>query len=290
MKKLIIAIAVFGLLVGHVFAKMPDYKGFVNDFSDVLSPKEEMQIEQRLTDYEKKTTNEIAVVTVKTTQPDSIEQYSINLADQWKPGKVGKDNGVIMLFAMDDRKMRIEVGRGLEGDLTDIETKHIQDDIIRPEFKSSNYAIGINKGLDAVIADLSPELKATVSASTTTDNGNVIDLIIILVVVGGVVLLALSPHTPLGGEGDGRIRGVWVPKKGSKWGKRSIGVIEDEHYIPVPFIPSSRSSNEEYNSPSSSSSNDDDDDSSSSGGSTFGGGGMTFGGGSFSGGGSSSSW
>src|SRR5436190_2122963 len=125
MKKLFVLLFFFFFLfsasVAH--ADYPTYKGYVNDFAHVLSPTGVKDLETKLKDFDKQTTNQIAVVTVQTTEPETIEQYSIHLAEKWKVGQKGKDNGVIMLFAMQDRKMRIEVGRGLEGDLTDIQSK-----------------------------------------------------------------------------------------------------------------------------------------------------------------------
>jgi len=278
-------------------ADIPQYKGYVNDFANVISDTAEKDITQKIEAHDKKTTNQIAVATVKTTQPEEIEQYSIRMAEQWKPGTKEKDNGVIMLFAIDDRKMRIEVGRGLEGDLTDIESRHILDDTIRPEFRNGNYDAGITKGVEAVILAIdTPEASASGAGTGTTSNN---DAVVLAVALLGVVLvlflLAISELTPFGGEGDKRVRGLWVPKKGSKWGEKSIGTIKNEHFIPIipPILMPTPSAPSRPSSSSSSSSDDDDDSSSGSnwggisvGGGSFGG----FGGGSFSGGGSSSGW
>lgn len=277
MKKVAITLIVFLFLsVTTVFATdYPDYKGYVNNFADVLSDQFEEGLEQKLSDFDLKTTNQLVIVTLKTTQPDTIEQYSIKLAEKWKPGQKDKDNGVIMLFAMEDRKMRIEVGRGLEGELTDVESKHILDKVITPEFKQQKYEDGISKGVDAVILAI-----ATDSAATTS-KGVPIQGIIILIIAGVIIfaiVLAFSSHTPLGGEGDRRIRGVWVPKKGSRWGKTTIGKIDKEVFVPIiPPIIASSYSNDDDSSPSSKSSGS-------------GWGGVSFGGGQFSGGGSTGSW
>src|SRR5437763_1057280 len=133
MKKLLAFFLFLTIFITPVFADYPNYSGYVNDFAHILSDQFIQQLDNKLAAFDKKTTDQIAVVTIQTTKSETIEEYSIHLADKWKPGQKGKDNGVIMLFAMQDRQMRIEVGRGLEGDLTDIQARHILDTIIRPE-------------------------------------------------------------------------------------------------------------------------------------------------------------
>ena len=142
---LIIVGLAFLLLVPLVFGKTsyPNYKGYVNDFADVLSPQYEQQLETKLREYEEKTTNEIAVVTVKNLNGESVEEYTINLAEQWKVGKAKEDNGVIFLTAIDDRKTRIEVGYGNEEKLTDIEAGRILDGVT-PYYKEGKYEAGLS--------------------------------------------------------------------------------------------------------------------------------------------------
>ena len=111
MKKTLFTLLFFFLFAIPAFAAYPNYSGYVNDFARVLSDGFIQQLETKLTAFDQKTTNQIVVVTVDTVQPETIEEYAIHLADKWKPGQKGKDNGIIMLFAMRDREMRIEVGR-----------------------------------------------------------------------------------------------------------------------------------------------------------------------------------
>lgn len=258
----------FGLFIPILLIKtvsanhLPSYEGYVNDFANVLSDDFENKLENKLFKYDQETTNQVVVVTVDSTQNDTIENYSIHLAEQWKPGQKEKDNGILMLFAMKDHKMRIEVGRGLEGELTDIESKHILDDTIRPLFRAEKVEEGVDRGVDAVMVAI-----ATESATPTASENQ--DFPWIPILIGGIlviiVIAVFSKHTPLGGEGDNRIRGIWVPKNGSKWGSRSFGTINKEFTVPI--IPAAWSS----------------------GGSSWGGG-VSFGGGSFSGGGATSGW
>lgn len=207
MKTWILTIIFFFLLAVPVFA-YPSYQGYVNDFGNVLSPAFEETEEAMLSDYDKKTTNQIAIATIDTTAPETIEEYSIHLADQWKPGQKGKDNGVLMVFAMRDHKMRIEVGRGLEGELTDIESKHILDDVIKPEFKAGHFEAGISRGTDAVILAIATQ-SATPVSSPTGGAGDAIIFLIFFVLVIIVIIIAISPFTPFGGEGSWGYTGGW---------------------------------------------------------------------------------
>ena len=212
MKKLLLFVFLALIFPFTAWAAYPQYSGYVNDFSHVLSGDATQQIEKKLSDFDKRTTNQIAVITVDTTQPETLAEYSIHLADQWKVGQKGKDNGVIMLFSMKDRQMRIEVGRGLEGDLTDIQSKHILDDVIRPEFQKGDYATGIDKGTTAVMQTITPH-GATPSASIKPNSGidpaTLFYIGIILFIIFSS-LLAHSPYTPLGGQGVWGFLGWWV--------------------------------------------------------------------------------
>lgn len=122
----------------------PQPVGRVNDFAQVLSDSARQKIEDDLQTYEAQTTNEIAVVTL-TQLPDgrTIEDVANQIFRTWGIGKKEKDNGVLFIAAVQDRKMRIEVGYGLEGDLTDLQTKSIQDDVVRPYFARGDYDGGI---------------------------------------------------------------------------------------------------------------------------------------------------
>ena len=96
----------------------------------------------------------MAVLTVASLDGEPIEDFSHRVAETWKLGDAKRDDGVLFLVARDDRKMRIEVGYGLEPTLTDIRTKRIQDDLVRPAFRSGDYGGGIEKGIDAIGAQL----------------------------------------------------------------------------------------------------------------------------------------
>lgn len=205
---LIIVALLFFILVPFVFAKnYPQHKGYVNDFADVLSQEYEAQLETKLREYEEKTTIEIAVVTVKSLNGESVEEYTINLAEEWKVGKAKEDNGVIFLTAINDRKTRIEVGYGNEEKLTDIESGRILDNIT-PYYKEGKYEEGIGAGVNGIVEQLSNDQildgVATASAETTNVDGNGLILLILLLILGVplfLILLAYSPYTEFGGSG-----------------------------------------------------------------------------------------
>ncbi len=209
---LVIGITLFLSTVGSVFAAYPFYTNYVNDYADVLTQQEEDVLNKKLSEHDKKTTNQIAVVTIESSQNETIEEYTIHLAEQWKVGQKYKDNGVIMLFAMKDRKMRIEVGRGLEGDLTDIESKHILDDTIVPEFKQEQYYNGISNGVDAVILAISTEGVAGNSATPIDIPMGGTEALVIFITLGILVVvtfIAFSPWTPFGGNDGWGYSGLW---------------------------------------------------------------------------------
>ena len=128
----------------------PEYQGFVNDYAGLLSPAVKTQLEATLTQLEKDTTAEVAVVTVKSLEGDDVDDYATRLFEKWKIGKKGKDNGVLFLVALDERKMRIEVGYGLEPLITDGRAGRIRDNDVIPKFKNNDYEGGITAGVASI--------------------------------------------------------------------------------------------------------------------------------------------
>ncbi|MGD2279349.1 MAG: TPM domain-containing protein [Candidatus Omnitrophota bacterium] len=137
--------------------RFPSPAGYVNDYAGVLSREARSQLENLSTQIEQKTTAEIAIVTVRTTAPLTIEQYAVELFQKWGIGKKGNDNGILLLVAVDDRKVRIEVGYGLEGAVTDLQSKIIIQDLIVPAFKRGDFGLGISSGALALAKLVSAE-------------------------------------------------------------------------------------------------------------------------------------
>jgi uncharacterized protein len=131
--------------------EVPPLKARVTDLTNTLDPQQRDALEQKLAAFEAAKGSQIAVLIVPTTQPEAIEQYSIRVAEQWKLGRKGVDDGVLLLVAKDDRKMRLEVGRGLEGAVPDAVAKRITSEIIAPYFKSGDFHGGITAGVERLI-------------------------------------------------------------------------------------------------------------------------------------------
>ncbi|MGH8714834.1 MAG: TPM domain-containing protein, partial [Casimicrobiaceae bacterium] len=131
---------------------VPALTSAVTDLTGTLSAGERQGLETKLRDWQARTTDQLAVLIVPSTAPEAIEQYSIRVAEAWKIGQKGQDNGAILLIAKDDKRMRIEVGYGLEGVLTDVTSRRIIAEDIAPEFSKGNFAAGINAGVDRIIA------------------------------------------------------------------------------------------------------------------------------------------
>jgi uncharacterized protein len=147
--------------LGYVCAlEVPEHpKGRITDFTYTLSSTEISYLDQKLADYEQQTTNQIAVLMIPSLEGDNLEDYSIRLADTWKIGQEGKDNGVILLIVKNDRKLRIEVGYGLEGVLPDGLAGSIIRSEIAPFFKKGEFFHGINQGTNAIIKAISPTFR-----------------------------------------------------------------------------------------------------------------------------------
>lgn len=194
-------LAVSVLLSGCKDSKIPAYKGYVNDFAGMIPGKEEESLESLLVNYEKQTTNEIAVVTVESIGSESVEDYTMRLAEKWKVGKADKDNGVIILVAEEEKKIRIEVGYGLEPVLTDTKAKLIIDREMTPRFKQGNYADGVTAGASAVIAVLNGSYNP--SAGGQTGGGGLSALTILVLIILGVIVLAVIIAALSGDAGGG---------------------------------------------------------------------------------------
>jgi uncharacterized protein len=130
---------------------VPPLRGRVNDYAGVMSQDQVRSLEARLAQFEQETGHQVAVLTIPTLDGEDIEGFSIRVAESWKIGKKGFDNGVILVVAVKDRRLRLEVGYGLEGILPDAIAKQITSEYIVPRFRSQDYAGGIIAGIDAVL-------------------------------------------------------------------------------------------------------------------------------------------
>jgi uncharacterized protein len=139
---------------------VPALKGRVNDYADLISPRAEQFLEQELAQIEASDSTQIAILTVPSLEGDSLEGFSIRVADAWKIGQEQEDNGVILLVAKAERKIRIEVGYGLEGVLTDLTSGRIIDYEMSPRFKRGDFDGGFIAGARAVVETVRGEYTA----------------------------------------------------------------------------------------------------------------------------------
>jgi uncharacterized protein len=136
---------------------VPALTGRVVDRTGTLTSEAAARLEQKLREFEARKGSQIAVLIVPTTQPEAIEQYSIRVAEAWKIGRKKVDDGAILLIAKNDRKLRIEVGYGLEGALNDVTAKRIIDEVITPKFKNGDFSGGIEDGVARMIGVIDGE-------------------------------------------------------------------------------------------------------------------------------------
>lgn len=133
-------------------AGVPRLRQRVTDLTNTLAAARVASLEATLKDFESETGAQLALLIVETTAPETIEQFSIRVVDEWQLGRQGVDDGALLIVALDDRIVRIEVGRGLEGALTDLTSRRIIDESIVPLFRAGDYAGGVQVGLERMMA------------------------------------------------------------------------------------------------------------------------------------------
>ncbi len=193
----------------HAEVAVPPLTGRVVDLTGTLSGQAVNRIEGKLADFEAKKGSQIAVLIVPTTQPEDIEQFGIRVAEQWKLGRKGVDDGVILLVAKDDRKVRIEVGYGLEGAIPDAIAKRIVSDTIAPHFRVGDYDGGVEAGVDRLIAVVNGEPLPEPDRQWERSGesfGRLLPLLLVVVFVASGVLRALFGRL-LGSAATGGLAG-----------------------------------------------------------------------------------
>jgi uncharacterized protein len=232
----------------------PELTGRVVDDAGVLDPSTKAALERKLAEFETKTTGQLVVVTLKSLQGTSIEDYGYQLGRHWQIGQKEKNTGALLIVAPNERKVRIEVGYGFEGTLTDAVSRLIIENSIIPRFRANDFAGGVGRGVDDIIQAVSvdsEEWKAR-AKQRPDDQPGLVDVLALVFFLFIVFMIVRS----VAGQG----RGYAQTGAGSRRGAR--GPI----FIPIPGSWGS------------------------SGSSWSGGGGFSGGGGSFGGGGASGSW
>jgi uncharacterized protein len=196
---------------------VPPLETRVTDLTATLTAQQVGELEGKLAAFEARKGSQIALLIVPTTRPESIEQYSIRVAEQWQLGRKGVDDGALLLIAKDDRELRIEVGYGLEGVLTDLVANRIVEDIIVPNLRAGDFYRGVSDGLDAMIRVVDGEPLPAPSrvprqrrdTATALESLLMIGFVMVFV-VGGVLrsLFGRLPAALLAGGATGAIAAV----------------------------------------------------------------------------------
>jgi len=193
------AIALFWAVVAGAQVPVPPMGGRVTDRTATLTREQISALEQTLRSFEARKGSQVAVLIVPSTAPETIEQYALRVAEQWKPGRKNVDDGALLVVAKDDRTLRIEVGYGLEGALTDAASKRIISEIIVPRFRQGDFHGGITAGVDRIlrVIDGEPLPKPEERRSAGMRGiGSILPVLMILALVVGGVLHAVLGRFP----------------------------------------------------------------------------------------------
>ncbi len=182
-----------GFAAGLAQVEVPPLTARVTDLTGTLTPEQTASLEEKLRSFEERKGSQLAVLIVSTTEPEDIAEFGIRVAEAWKLGRKGIDDGVILLVAKDDRRMRIEVGYGLEGVLPDAIAKRVIAETITPHFKQGNYYGGIDAALDQMIKVIDGEPLPEPDREWSPSPGGADWLVVALVltVIGGSILRVL---------------------------------------------------------------------------------------------------
>jgi uncharacterized protein len=197
---LLLGVALAAVAVAQDLKPVPSLEARVTDLTGTLTAEQQAVLEEKLRAFEARKGAQLALLLVQTTEPESIEQYGIRVAEAWKLGRERVDDGALLLVAKDDRRMRIEVGYGLEGVLPDAIAKRITAETIAPLFRQGDYFGGINAGLDQMIQvidgePLPPPDRAWKGGEQTFIG--LLPVLLIVALVGSTVLRSLFGR-PLG--------------------------------------------------------------------------------------------
>lgn len=225
MKKLLL---VYSLLLS-VFASaqiediMPKRQNppkLVSDDTKTLTAYQLADLEQKLVAYDDSTSNQIAVVIIPTTGDYSVDEVALKILRDWGVGNKDKNNGIVLLIAKKDRKLKIEVGYGLEGAVTDVTAKHIIEEVITPAFKEGNYYRGIEEGTNALMKAAAGEYQAPAGYGNKKSKGIGVGTILFIIVLLLIIFSSGSSggtYVSRGGFGGWTGGGGWSGGGGGGW-------------------------------------------------------------------------
>lgn len=189
LKASLYALSVMFLLASNMahaeLIAIPELKSRVTDLTQTLSSDQQAQLDTKLAAFEQQKGSQIAILILPTTQPEDIAQYSIRVVEKWKIGREKVDDGILVLVAKEDRKVRIEVGYGLEGAIPDLTAKRVINEFISPEFKQGNFYGGLDAGIDKLMGLISGEALPEPKANST--GGNAIENLLPILLFGGLI-------------------------------------------------------------------------------------------------------
>src|SRR5499425_2651767 len=222
------ALLLFAALAGPAAAALPippapDHR--INDYAGVLSAADRDRLEDKLRSRERESSNQIVVAIFRSLQGENLEDYSIRLAQAWRIGQKSLDNGVIFLVFVDDRKMRLEVGYGLEPKLTDALSSQILRQVVAPQFREGKIADGIAAGLDAIEQVIAGTYHAQAAPppSHGSDGRGLMAGILLFIVVAGIfsIIIPALQQSHVRRQGwTGGSRGWGGPGGAGGWGGR----------------------------------------------------------------------
>jgi uncharacterized protein len=281
-------IVLCGLLLIPAFVSaldVPPLTGRVVDLAHVLSGQETAQLSDQLKAHEEKTGNQVAVLILPSLEGEPLEEFSHRVATTWKLGQTGTDNGVLLTIALRERKLRIEVGYGLEGTLTDLRSARIIRHEIVPRFKAGDISGGVRAGTDAILKTIEGTYQAEEPPRRPVSESDAFQYVVIGIIVGFLAGMILSQGLRRARALLGAVLSFMVAQAASiPWGVAAAGVTAALLWFVLSAAGGGRRRRRFddwtwYNSGGGW-----------SGGGSFGNGGFSGGGGDFGGGGASGDW
>ena len=192
----------FSVSYAQTIPSKPSPPKLVNDYTSTLTPDQQSDLEKKLVAFDDSTSTQIAVIIIKSLEGYDISDYALKLGREWGIGGKDYNNGVVFLISIDDRKINISTGYGVEGALPDITAKHIIEDVVKPNFKGADYFRGIDEGTDAIIKAVKGEYQVPRKKNSKSSGSIIIALIIAIIILSA-----------LGGGGSG---GTMMGRRGHR--------------------------------------------------------------------------
>jgi len=209
----ILLVAVLFIMQTQVFAqdKLPAKPiSWVSDYTDLLTSEQQRNINHKLNRLEKATSTQIFLA-IFDRIPENyyLEDFVVKLYEKWRPGRTNENNGVLIVLFTGDRRIRIEVGYGLEGVLTDMQAGRVIEDVMKPEFKKGDYYTGLNNGIDVIISAVKGEYTIPIKAKSKLKKTNWFSLLVIFFVIVSILRRFGGRGTTVSRKGSRYSRTVW---------------------------------------------------------------------------------